>query len=40
MTVIESLINNCKALRNITEDNPLRHQIVILVKVVNDAAPW
>ena len=43
---IEPLINNAKALRNITDDNPLghndaecRHQIVILVEVINDAAP-
>ena len=46
MTEIEPLINNGKALRNITDCNPLhqndvkcRNQIVILVKVVNDAAP-
>ena len=44
--VIELFINNDKALRNITDGNPLcqnddewRHQIVILVKVVNDAFP-
>ena len=39
MMLIEPLINNSKALRNITDDNLLRHQIDILVKVVNDAGP-
>ena len=39
-------LNNGKALRNITDGNPLHqndnechHQLDILVKVVNDAAP-
>ena len=40
MMVIEPFINNSKALWNITDDNLLCHQIVILVKVVNDATPW
>ena len=44
--LIEPLINKGLALRNITDNNPLcnndakcRHQIVILLKVVNDATP-
>ena len=46
MTVIEPLIKNGKALRNINyvnqllhNDDECRHQIVILVHVVNDDAP-
>ena len=45
--VIEPLINNGKVLWNITDNNLLgqndeqcHHQIIILVKVVNDASPW
>ena len=45
--VIEPLINNGKVLWNITDNNLLgqnddecHHQIIILVKVVNDTAPW
>ena len=45
--IIVIVINNGKALRNITDSNQLRqndeecfHQIVILVKIINDAAPW
>ena len=47
MTEIEQLLNNGRTLWNITDGNPLcqnddkcHHQIIILVKVVNDAAPW
>ena len=47
MTEIEPLINIGKALPNITDGNLLRqnddkcrHEIIILVQVVNDAAPW
>ena len=46
MTVIEPFINNGQELPNTTDDNLLRqnydechHQIAILVKVINDAAP-
>ena len=46
MTVIEPFFNNGRALRNINDVNPLRqnddecrHQVIILVKVVNDATP-
>ena len=46
MTEIERILNDAKALLNINNDNPLRHnedlcrhQIVILLEVVNDAAP-
>ena len=46
MTEIEPLLSNGKALWNITDRNPLHqnndelhHEIVILVKVVNGAAP-
>ena len=42
-----SMVSNSRALRNITDNNPLhqnddecRHQIVILVKVIHKAAPW
>ena len=42
-----SLLNDAMALPNINNGNPLRHsddlcrrQIVILLEVVNDAAPW
>ena len=47
MTVIEPFFNNYSALHNMNDINPLcqndgecRHQLVILVKAVNDAAPW
>ena len=47
MTVIEALFNNDIALQSMFEFNPLHpndmlwhYQIVIFVKVVNDAAPW
>ena len=46
MTEIERILNDAMALPNINNGNPLRHnddlcrhQIVILLKVVNDAAP-
>ena len=48
MWLPSQVIINGKALRNITDGNPLHqndnqcsHQVIILVKVVNDAAaPW
>ena len=46
LTVIEPFFDNDRVLRNITDVNPLCHndnecclKIVMLVKVVNDAAP-
>ena len=46
MTEIEQMFNDDMALRNIYDADPLRHnddeyrhQIVILVEVVNDSAP-
>ena len=46
MMVIEPFFNNDRALYNLNDDNPLRqnddechNQMVILVKVINDAAP-
>ena len=45
MTEIEGLINDGRALQNITDGNPLRqnddrcrHQIVIFIKIVSNAA--
>ena len=47
MTEIEWLLNEDEALQNITDGKPLchsddqsRHQIVIFIKIVRDAAPW
>ena len=47
MTEIERILNDAMALPNINNGNPLchndylcRHQIIILLEVVNDAAPW
>ena len=47
MTEIERILNDAMALPNINNSNPLchnddlsRHQIGILLEVVNDAAPW
>ena len=47
MTEIERILNDAMALPNINNGNPLchnddlcRHRIVILLEVVNDAAPW
>ena len=47
MTEIERMFNDAMALPNINNGNPLnhnddlcRHRIVILLEVVNDAAPW
>ena len=47
MTEIERILNDSMALPNINNGNPLchnddfcRHPIVILLEVVNDAAPW
>ena len=47
MTEIERILNDAMALPYINNGNPLRHnddlccpQIVILLQVVNDAAPW
>ena len=47
MTEIERILNDAMALPNINNGNPLchnddfcRHPIVILLEVVNDAAPW
>ena len=47
MTEIEQILNDGMALRNISDADPLchndyecHHQIVILFKAVNDAAPW
>ena len=47
MTEIEWILNNAMALPNINNGNPLhhnddlyRHPIVILLEVINDAAPW
>ena len=46
MTEIERILNDAMALPNINNGNPLRHndylcchQMVILLEVVNDAAP-
>ena len=47
MTEIEQILNDTMALLNINNGNPLCHnddlcchQIIILLEVVNDAAPW
>ena len=47
MTEIEQILNDAMALPNINNgnllhynDNLCRHPIVILLEVVNDAAPW
>ena len=47
MTEIEQILHDAMALPNINNGNQLRHnddlcrhQIVIFLKVVNDAAPW
>ena len=44
---IERILNDSMALQNISDadqlrhnDDECRHQIVILFKVINDAAPW
>ena len=41
MTEIEQLVNDDGALRNITDcnDYQCRHQIIIFIKIVSDAAP-
>ena len=45
MSEIEQILNDGLALSNFTDSNPLRHddkyrhQIIILIQVVNDAAP-